>query len=354
MSSVSTVAPQMKTQVIAPPGRQFCAKTTDNCFSKGCCAVEGYTCFETKAEGEAKCMKSCDKKKYKCTQSQPLIDKVLEEAVPVQGQSLYCFAVVAKDTGSPKPNYDQELIDYQSEHGVGIFNCEETGLYSDAAISLSNGRPYYQVFDEEGDWKFAKRKTTGAYVNTGLFTQVWKAIKKEGKWEAHDWVVKADPDAVFVVPRLKKALESTYDVPSGSYFANCPYVDYGFFGNLEVISKTAWSTLLEKIDVCKADKEIDWKVGIKKGKYGPMGEDLFAQVCMDKYGVKRVGAYDLTQDGACEAKRDEGEKKNKKFQPHCDAVYGASLHPFKKVDAWAKRDEGEKKNKKFQPHCDAV
>lgn len=118
---------------------------------------------------------------------------------------------------------------------------------------------------------------------------------------------------------------------------NCPGVQYGFFGNMEVFSKTAFSTLLENIDDCKADTDtINWKVGVMKGKYGPMGEDLFAQTCMDKHGVRRANAFGHSQDGACEDKRDAEQKKNKKFQPHCEWAYGASLHPFKKVDQWAK------------------
>merc|ERR1712241_511580 len=120
----------------------------------------------------------------------------------------------------------------------------------------------------------------------------------------------------------------------GSYYVNCPYVKYGFFGNLEVFSKTAFSTLLTNLDSCKADPEINWKVGVDNGKWGPMGEDLFAQTCMDNHGVRRANAFGHTQDGACPDKRDVDQKENKKFQPHCEYAYGVSLHPSKKVDEW--------------------
>merc|ERR1712209_176919 len=123
---------------------------------------------------------------------------------------------------------------------------------------------------------FAKRKETGAWVNTGLFSQVWKAIASGSKWQSVDWVVKVDADAVFVPSRLTKKLESQLVPPSGIYLENCKYVEYGYFGNLEVFSNAAFATLIEKIDDCKADMQINWKVGIKNGKYGPMGEDLFA------------------------------------------------------------------------------
>jgi len=335
LSAGSVAEVQQDFQVIAAPGREFCAGSTANCFSKGCCRVEGHSCFTTAGEGQAKCMKACDPKKYLCTQPDAIMGKVLEEGKVVKN-SLYCFAVVTVDTGSPEPSFERELMSHQAQMGAGIFACEETGLFSDGAIHLDNGVPFTQVFDTEGDWKFAKRKETGAWINTGLFSQVWRAVQSSGKWDSAEWIVKADPDAVFVVPRLKKRLESTFEVEPGSYLVNCPYVDYGFFGNLEVMSHQAFSTLLDNLDQCKADSSINWKVGIKNGKYGPSGEDLFAQMCMDKHSVKRVAAFDLTQDGACEAKRDKDQRKNKKWEPHCESAYGASFHPFKKVEAWSK------------------
>jgi len=252
----------------------------------------------------------------------------------VASQSLYCFAVVTVDTGSSKPSHELDLMNHQADNNLGIFQCEGTGIYSDGDLSLNNGRKITQVFESEGDWKFAKRKSTGCWVNTGLFSDVWRQIASEGTYQQSEWVVKVDADAVFVPARLRKALETTSVAVSGSYFVNCPFVDFGFFGNLELFSKTAWNTLLANIDDCKADPAINWKVGVKDGKYGPMGEDLFAQTCMDKHGVKRANAFGLTQDGACPAKRDHEERKNKKFQPHCEWAYGVSIHPFKKVNEW--------------------
>merc|ERR1712129_636150 len=138
----------------------------------------------------------------------------------------------------------------------------------------------------------------GAYVNTGIFSDVWRKIKAEQKWSQFDWMVKVDPDAVFVPARLKKSLEDTYEPQGGSYYVNCPHVDYGFFGNLELFSKTAFTTLLDQIDNCKADVDtINWKVGVENGKFGPSGEDAFAQTCMDKHGVRRANFMSMTQDG---------------------------------------------------------
>merc|ERR1711992_273785 len=70
------------------------------------------------------------------------------------------------------------------------------------------------------------------------------------------------------------------------------------------------------------------------GKFGPMGEDLFAQKCMDMLGVGRQEYFALTTDGACEADRPVGQEKNTKYVPECDGVSTPSIHPFKKPDAW--------------------
>merc|ERR1712151_98998 len=64
--------------------------------------------------------------------------------------------------------------------------------------------------------------------------------------------------------------------------------------------------------------------------YGPMGEDLFAEMCMRKNGVTELEVFDITKDGCCEAKRPGNEKKNKKWKPDCATTNTAAIHPFKK------------------------
>lgn len=118
--------------------------------------------------------------------------------------------------------------------------------------------------------------------------------------------------------------------PSGGFLQNCEGVDYGFFGNLEVFSKTAFSILVANVDKCKTDTVSDWKVGVKNGRYGPMGEDLFAEICLRKNGVTEIEAFDITKDGACEAKRPGDQKKNKKWKADCAVASTPAIHPFKK------------------------
>merc|ERR1712217_626583 len=73
--------------------------------------------------------------------------------------------------------------------------------------------------------------------------------------------------------------------------------DYGFFGSLEVFSEVAFSSLLANMDKC--NKRLLWTSGIENGKYGPMGEDLFVEICLAKNAVLKIDAFNIKKDGVC-------------------------------------------------------
>merc|ERR1712029_1052177 len=176
-------------------------------------------------------------------------------------------------------------------------------------------------------------KTSGTWINTGMFTQIWKKIAEAGEYQKADWVMKLDADAVFIANRMKVWLKQNELVPpAGIYLENCKFVDYGYFGNLEVYSTQAFSTLVQNIDSCK--QTLNWKVGVKDGKYGPMGEDLFAQSCLDSVGIRRKEAFDITTDGAC-PKQAEGGKEEQEVEAKlriCGHSSDASLQEDTGVD----------------------
>merc|ERR1712190_531611 len=188
--------------------------------------------------------------------------------------------------------------------------------------------------DVEGDFHFAKRKHVGTWINTGMYKQVWKAIAKKATYASYDWTVKVDADAVFFQKKLVERVHLLPVGPSGAFLVNCEGVKYGFFGNLEVISKTAFSILAANVDTCDKKTVADWKVGIEKGKYGPMGEDLFAEMCLRKNGVAMIDAFDISQDGMCAAKRPGNMKHSKKWKPDCSSTSSSAMHPFKKVSEY--------------------
>merc|ERR1712051_1164467 len=154
--------------------------------------------------------------------------------------------------------------------GISIFLCEQSDVFADVDVEVGPGLRTIQVDDVEGDFHLAKRKTSGTWVNTGMFTQIWKKITKH---VYTDWVAKVDADAVFIPDRLRSWLGGQLVPSNGIYLENC--------------------------------------------KYGPMGEDLFAQTCLDMKGVRRVEAFDITTDGACPADSPQDEQKNKKWKPNC-------------------------------------
>jgi len=157
-----------------------------------------------------------------------------------------------------------------------------------------------------------------------------------------------DADAVFVPQRLRTWLSSKPgDTPHGLYYENCPNVQYGFFGHLEIMTKTAVKVLTKYLEECHiafapcANAGCDWK-------FGAWGEDVFVQRCMDHHYVDKVEAFDVATDGACAADRPKGQEKNKKWHPQdCSQLTTVTAHPLKKPAAYKKCLE--EKNKKWHP-----
>merc|ERR1712004_314957 len=121
---------------------------------------------------------------------------------------------------------------------------------------------------------------------------VWKKISQDSLWADKDWTVKADADAVFLPSRLRTKLMAQEVTSNGIYLENCKYVNYGFFGNLEVISRKAAQTYIANLDDCVASLNY-------------MGHE------------KETGSEPW------------GEKKNKKWTPDCATTMTPAMHPFK-------------------------
>jgi hypothetical protein len=303
--------------------RDHCSTAKDNCITTQCCKVSSHKCI-LEGPGKAKCSPSCKEGKPCTIISETMAFDVKEH------KSMFCWAVYTQNTGSPKKSFEKELIAQQFAEKVSIFECDAYAVYSDVQADIAPGLKVTKLTDVDGDFHFAKRKHTGAWVNAGMFMQAWKAIGREGTYLNYDWTIKADPDAVFFPSKLRERIHLMPVPWNGAFLQNCEKVDFGFFGNLEVVSKTAFSILIANIDTCKHKTVANWKVGIKNGKYGPMGEDLFAQICMEKNGVAKLDAFDITKDGACPAKRPENMAKSKKWHADCATTNTPAIHPFKK------------------------
>merc|ERR1712107_9923 len=60
--------------------------------------------------------------------------------------------------------------------------------------------------------------------------------------------VKVDADAVFLPQRLREKLGTQQVTDNGIYIENCKFVNWGFFGNLEVFSQKAAATYMAGLD----------------------------------------------------------------------------------------------------------
>jgi len=312
------------------PAYESCATARDDCLGPRCCAASGYYCFKN-SRGRGQCMKECTPGGMNgtCEGVAPHMRSVVESP----GVSLFCFSVYTADTGSEKPSHELELLQMQHENAWNVFSCTEWAIYSDVVAPLGGGDMTIRVEDVRNDFHFAKRKEAKTWINTGMFVQVWTAVRDAGHALNHNWIIKADADAVFFPQKLIEVLRGAQVPAEGVYMENCKFVDWGYFGNLEVFSKQAFTTLVNNLDTCYSS--LPWKVGVHEGKYGPMGEDLFAQKCMDLLGVAKQENFGLTTDGACESDRPAGQEKNKKYIPNCEGVSTPSIHPFKKPEAYA-------------------
>jgi len=333
-TSLSGLQGKSEERVSITPSDAACSVESDNCFWTGCCKTTGHKCYR-KHEGFAKCNKTCTPGKQGFTNC----EEVSQPSVPVKedlGTSLYCIAVYTANTGSTKPSTELELLTLQRKYDASIFGCEAQDVFADVEVSLGKGTTTLKVEDLLNEFHVLKRKGTGSWVNWGMFYQVWMKVRDVGKWYNHDYFIKVDPDAVFLPARMRSWLQGRKDTDHGVYYENCKNVQMGFFGNLEVLTKRAIAALLGNLEDCHevyapcANDGCDWK-------YGPWGEDVWMQRCMDRHFVDKVEAFDETTDGACEADRPEGQKKNKKWHAEdCSRVITAAVHPFKKPTEYFK------------------
>merc|ERR1711879_42072 len=135
--------------------------------------------------------------------------------------TLFCWEFYLGETGSTKKSYELELMRTQLFLKASIFGCEDWKVYSDVETWIApepNAVNTVKIDDVNNDFHFAKRKKT----------------EEEGLWEHRDWTVKVDIDAVFLPIRLRERLGQVEVTENGIYLENCKYVNFGFFGSLEV------------------------------------------------------------------------------------------------------------------------
>merc|ERR1711862_459781 len=134
-------------------------------------------------------------------------------------------------------------------------------------------------------------------------TQTLKDMRERGVHDQFDWVVKVDPEVVFLPDQLKKALSDAVVPATGLYLSSPESAQNGIFGNMAAFSVGAFNMLLANIDACEVT--LDWKHpgAILEG-------DQFAQRCLDVNGVMTMATESKHVRPACKPKP-KGKAKGK-------------------------------------------
>lgn len=146
-----------------------CSKSAEDCWTTRCCEDPREYCFA--GPSRSACLPWCDLSNQACT---------LVGSPRVQKANLFCFSVVPSDSS------DFELVDMQLKVGVGLALCEDSLVFSDEERRLSNGDSTVALPGKDPD-----------------YVEAWYIIFKHFIWRVHDWLVKVDPQTVFVANQLK-------------------------------------------------------------------------------------------------------------------------------------------------------
>jgi len=222
--------------------------------------------------------------------------------------------------------YELDAVRNQYKWGAGIFGCNEWVVFSDTSTWVTMGPP-----KRVDTWKLPVKlavktgkdwEMTHSYLNTDIFIRAWKGVIDHNDYKHNDWIVKVDPDAVFLANRLKYRL-SLIGPQDGNavYIKNCDRNEppgFGMYGAVEILSEKAASVYLHGLDDCQ--KKMDWK-GKDMGWHG-WGEDYFLQKCLDQNSARPVEDLTVLKDSNCFAK------------PSPCTTGQVAFHPFKSSEKY--------------------
>ncbi|CAK0828013.1 unnamed protein product [Prorocentrum cordatum] len=227
-----------------------------------------------------------------------------------KGGSLFCMSLMVPGTD------EEKLLLWQYTNKASIFACDATAIYSNQEIELAKGVTTLVI---DSDLKCEYGGDSQSALNSWIFIALWQKLIDDGEYANHDWVVKADPDAVFFPDRLGAMLA---EHKGHGYINNCRY---GMHGPIEVLSKRAVDALAKDYAASfdgKAPKRC-----VEEQDFGQWGEDMFLDQCLGT--VLEVAPHPVDVRLMCES--------------HCDcpAWYWCqngtdrvSYHPFKTVAAY--------------------
>jgi hypothetical protein len=238
---------------------------------------------------------------------------------PAGSPTLFCISLMI--AGS----YEVDLLRGQLSKGqLGIFGCDDWAVYSNESISLDptnelGDSSKYKTSLMEGSLEAKRGGKYDTALNTPIFIRFWKVVMADPRSEAHEWIVKVDPDTMFMPDRLKLMIKSgpleNPEPATGMYLNNC---FLGLHGPIEVFSQKALQT---------------YKAMESKCTDGPAAEhgqeDWYLRACFEDIGVLKVDAFNILLEGYWACK--ERPSARNPFRPPCHQPQVA-YHPFKSID----------------------
>jgi len=207
------------------------------------------------------------------------------------------------------------MVKMQVQRGIGIFGCNYAAVISTAKVFLGNisNQAVYSWVNLLPSVGMGQRgvggSTTDSFLNAYTFIKAWDTLVKSDQVWPYDFVVKVDPDAVFIPSRLRDHVRE--HVGKTIYFPNCG--KWGgkvlLYGSIEVMSTQALRRYKDGSDMCNS---LDW--------HG-WGEDYYMQTCLDKLGVEAVPDLLQVADKRC-------------LDAPCNDYTRAAFHDYKDPDKW--------------------
>lgn len=212
---------------------------------------------------------------------------------------------------------EQNLVRWQFEVKASIFGCDAHAVYSSRPVEVAPGLRTRAV---DSDLRCSRGGQFGTALNTPIFVAVWAKVIQDGRFAMHDWVVKVDPDTVFLPARLRTVVarhQAEASAPEGVYLNNC---QFGLHGPIEVFSTNAvkrWGNGTARClnhfwKVCSGD--CFW------------GEDMLIDQCLSEVlHVRRENEYVLLAEEHCAPLPGWQE---------CTDPSRVAFHPFKALALW--------------------
>lgn len=228
-------------------GSDACAWGGDeDCTINRCCNLEGHQCYVRDA-GFAGCRRAppegWDGKLIGGFRGYEIQKATPDRCAPAT--SLWCVVVVS----TPE---EQQLLEMQEKHKVGIYACDAHAVFEGAA---------------------APKNEVEAVADTKAVADIWEEkILRSDEWQQHDWTVKVDVDLVFFPGRLKQHIRKLCPPMGGGLYLKNANFQSGFLGSLEVFSQEALRRFVTTGKGC-AD-HVNQK-----------SENGFIKACMDAIGV---------------------------------------------------------------------